>query len=209
MNKRNLALGISLALAIVLTSADTALAQQDTTSAVRRARMGAQLHRGARPGRAMMRGAAFGAQGRMGAGHLGARMLIGLKDELQLTDDQVGQLEKIHEGHRSLMQAQMQNMGELRESMREARQARDWEALEKAIDEGAKLHTGMAKGRLNVERQSLEVLNDEQRQKFETWQEGARLFRRQGLRHRQEMRGERMEQRPRRQGRGNPPGLER
>ena len=100
----------------------------------------------------------------------------------------------------------MQSMRDLRESLREARQARDWDALEKAIDEGAKLHSGMAKGLVNVERQSLEVLSDQQRQKYETWQEGARLFRRQGLRHRQEMRGERMEQRPRRQGRGVPPG---
>ncbi len=214
MNKKIAALGLAAAVALSLAAADEARAQdpgsvtavgQDTTRA-------GQARRGPRAGgwygRAMLPGGARGA-GFMRGGGFGPRMMVGLKDELGLSEDQVGRLEKIHEDHRALMQAQMQNLRDLAVKTREAREQRDWDALEKAIDERAKLQTGIARGLLNVERQSLEVLSDEQRQKYEAWEEGARLFRRQDLRHWREMRGERMEQRPRRQGRGIPPGLAR
>jgi Spy/CpxP family protein refolding chaperone len=123
----------------------------------------------------------------MGAGHIGPRMLTGLKEELALSEEQLGQLEKIHEDHHALMQAQMQNMRDLQESLREARSERDWDTLNQKIDEAANLRTGMAKGLVNVEKLSWEVLNDDQREKYATWQEGARLFQRQRMRGRREM----------------------
>ncbi|UCF19660.1 MAG: Spy/CpxP family protein refolding chaperone [Gemmatimonadota bacterium] len=214
MNTKMAALGMAVALALSLSVAGDSRAQepgnnpavgQDTTRTARGfrgPRAGGWFGRAMRPGGA--RGAGF-----MRGGGFGPRMMVALKDELGLSDEQVSRLDKIHEDHRALMQAQMQNLHDLAVKMREAREQRDWDALEKAIDERAKLESGMARGLLNVERQSLEVLSDEQRQKFETWGEGARLFRHQGPRHRHEMRGERLEQRPCRQGRDISPGLAR
>ena len=181
MNIRFSALGLILAVPLLLSAAEPAVAQgrpgagvarQDTTR-MRQARP----HMGPRAGRAaMMRGG-----GMMGADHLGPGRLLGLKDELALTDQQVQQLEKLRDGHHSLMQAQSEKMREVGGAMREARSNRDWKALEQGIDEGAKLRVGMAKSIVQLERQSLEVLNSEQRGKYDFWQEGARLFRRQGM----------------------------
>jgi Spy/CpxP family protein refolding chaperone len=117
--------------------------------------------------------------GMVGFNHVGPRMFIGLKDELGLTDDQVGQLEKIHEGHHSLMMAQQEALTKQREATAKAQAVRDWDAVETSIDEGTKILNGMQKGLVQVERQTWDVLTAEQREKFDTWQEGARLMQRQ------------------------------
>ncbi len=190
MNKRLAT--ITLALALALSEAGWAqarvrAAQQDTTQA------GQVGQRRAMRGAWMRGGPGFGRGLGLVADHAGPRRLMRLREELGLSEDQVSRLEKIHEGHHSLMQAQMQQLKTLQDSLREARDRNDYAALEKGIDERAKLTVGIAKGQLNVERQSLQVLNDEQRQKFETWQEGARLFRQQGIERRRDMRGQGME----------------
>ena len=128
----------------------------------------------------------------MRGGHLGPMMLIGVKEELGLSEQQVAQLEKIREDHHALMQAQMKQLADHREAMRKARENDDWDALQKGIDEGADLQAGIARGLLNVERQSLEVLTTDQRNKFETWREGLRVFGRERMQHRWEMRGQGM-----------------
>ncbi|MEE9132120.1 MAG: Spy/CpxP family protein refolding chaperone [Gemmatimonadota bacterium] len=195
-----LALPILLAAAAAPTFAEadaSVLAPQDTAQAK-------QAQPGARRGHGMRMGSGMGMQGMgrqgmrgmmggiMGADHVGPRMLLGLKSELELTDDQVSRLEKIHEGHHALMQAQMENLQTLRESLQKARAARDWDAVSKAIDEGSRLRTGMAQGIVNVERQSWDVLSATQRETFDTWQEGARLFRQQRMRGSRQMRGRQM-----------------
>ncbi len=195
MRIRFSALGLTLALPLLFSTADIASAQaeQDT----------AQMRRG----RGMHRGAAMGLRGRqfMRGGHAGPRALIGVKDDLGLSEDQVAQLEKIHEDHHALMQAQMKRLGEHREAMRKAKAEGDWDALESGIEEGANLQAGIARGLLNVHRQSLEVLSDEQRTKFETWQEGARVFGRQRFERRQGMRGHGMRRGQRMQRHQQPP----
>ena len=117
--------------------------------------------------------------GMVGFNHVGPRMFIGLKDELGLTEEQVGQLEKIHEGHHSLMMAQQEALKKQREAGAKAQAERDWAAVEASIDEGTKILNGMQKGLVQVERQTWDVLTGEQREKFDTWQEGARLMQRQ------------------------------
>ncbi|MGD8868384.1 MAG: Spy/CpxP family protein refolding chaperone [Gemmatimonadales bacterium] len=182
MNIRFAALGWALVLPVLLSVADVASAQQAQSS-----QDTAQTWRG----RGMGRGAGMGLRRGhfMRGGHVGPMMIIGVKDELGLSEQQVARLEKIREDHHALMQAQMKQLADHREAMRQARENDDWDALQKGIDDGAKLQAGIARGLLNVERQSLEVLSAEQRNKFETWQEGLRVFGRQRMLHRQEMRG--------------------
>jgi Spy/CpxP family protein refolding chaperone len=180
------AIGLILALpiALSLSSAGPAAAQQQDTATARQpwgmrgmrahGRMGAGMRAGP--------GLRAGVRGMMRAGHVGPRMFLGLKEELGLSDEQVSRLEKIQEDHHALMQAQMENLRDLRDSLGQARMDRDWDAVNSKLDEQSNLITGIQKGIVNVERQSWEVLNDEQREKFGTWQEGARLFRRQGMR---------------------------
>jgi hypothetical protein len=129
-------------------------------------------------------------------------MLIGFKDDLELSEEQIGRLEELGEGHQALMQAQMERLQEHREAMRQARAESDYEALERLIDEGAELQAGVARGLLNVERESLDVLTDAQREKYTAWREGIEIFRRQQRdRWRQDresgMRGRGMRQRQR------------
>lgn len=200
MNIRFPVLGVTLALVAVVGGADVAAGQadqttQDSTRVMQRRGMRGQF------GPGMHRGA----MGAFEIGHVGPRMLLGAKEELGLSADQVARLEEIHESHHTQMQAQMERLSEHREAMRKARLENDWEALEKGIAEGAELRSGVARGMLNVERETLGVLSDEQRQKLETWQEGARLLRRQRMEHRRGMqgrqgRGMRMQRR-----RGSPP----
>jgi len=186
MNIRFAAFGLALAVPVLLSAADVATAQQaqstqqDTTQAWR--------------GRGMMRGGGMGLRARqfMRGGHVGPMMLIGVKEELGLSEEQVAQLEKIREGHHALMQAQMKQLADHREAMRKAREANDWAALEKGIADGANLQAGVARGLLNVERESLGVLSADQLSKFETWREGVRVFGRQRMQHRQGMRREGM-----------------
>lgn len=182
MNTRFAALGITLALTILLSASDVASAQeaasakQDTAQAMQG--MGIRHMGGMGAGmRQFMRG-----------GHVGPMMLLGVKEELGLSEDQVTRLQKIHEDHRALMQAQMKQLAEHREAMKKARQANDWDALEKGITDGSNLRAGVARGLLNVEKQAFEVLSAEQRTKFETWQEGARVLGRQRMLHRRGMR---------------------
>jgi Spy/CpxP family protein refolding chaperone len=117
----------------------------------------------------------------MGAGHLGPHFLIGLKDELELSDEQVAQLEGIHESHYALMTGMREQMQKGREALMEARKADDYDAMESAIDEMARLRTAQAKSFLDVERQTMGLLTEAQREKFDTWKEGAQLFRRRGM----------------------------
>lgn len=205
MNRRLAAIGLALALPLMLSLGETASAQTRTRGI--RAQQDTARAGQVGPRRGWARGGAgFGRAAGFGVEHAGPRRLLGLREELGLSEDQVGRLEKIQEGHRSLMQAQMQQLRTVQDSLRQARDRNDWAALERGIDERAKLTAGIAKGRLNVERQSLEVLNDQQRGKFETWQEGVRVFRRQGIERRQEMRGRGMRgQGMRRQNRQPPP----
>lgn len=128
-----------------------------------------------------------GMPGMMGPHHVGPGILLALKGELGLTDDQVSRLEKIRADHHPLMEGMRKSMEELHESMVKARSERDWSALESAIDGMAGLQADMAKSHLNVERESLQVLNESQRQKLETWEEGARLFRHRWLQGRPHM----------------------
>jgi Spy/CpxP family protein refolding chaperone len=188
MKIRVAANGLALGLAALLALAGTVPAQQDTAQAAPHVR-GRGHGMGMGMGM-MMRGGGMG--GFMRADHVGPPLLLGLKDELGLSEEQVSRLEKIHEDHRALMKGQMEKLREHRETVGKARAERDWKALEKAIDESAELRAGLAKGILNVERQSLGVLTDAQREKFETWQEGARLLREQRMKHMRHMRGQGM-----------------
>jgi len=177
-----------------LSAQDTAQAQkraqmrihQDSTAGMRRMGMrGAKRMQGMH---SMHRGMGAGMGSMLGLSHVGPRMFLNLKSELALTEDQVSQLEKIHEGHHSLMMAQMESLQTLHESGRKAQAERDWDAVDEAIDEAAKVRNGMAKGLVNVERQSWDVLSDAQHEKFDTWKEGARLFRHQRMEGRRMMR---------------------
>ena len=164
-------LGLALLLPALLFAAP-ATAQQDTTQ-TRPRMMRPGLHR-------MHQGSMMGQMGtmRMGAAHVGPRLLIDVKSELQLSDDQVASLAKIRDEHHTAMQEMRENMMGLREKMWNARNEDDWSTLEKLIDQRADLQAKIAKSLLNVERQSLDVLSADQRQKVETWQQGHRLFRR-------------------------------
>jgi hypothetical protein len=106
-------------------------------------------------------------------------MLLGFKEELELSEEQVGRLEQIGEDHQALMDAQMERLREHREAMQQARADSDYDALERLIEEGAELQTGVARGLLEVERGSLDVLTDAQREKYTAWREGIEIFRRQ------------------------------
>lgn len=125
--------------------------------------------------------------GMMDFEHVGPGLLLGLRSELGLSDDQVSRLEEIRQDHHALMETMHKNMQELRESTVKARSERDWAALESSIDEMARLQAGVSKSHLNVERESLQVLNESQLQKLETWKEGARLFRHRWLQGRPHM----------------------
>ena len=94
----------------------------------------------------------------------------------------------------------MQRLQEHREAVQQARAASDYDALERLIEQGAELQTGIARGLLKVERQSLDVLTDAQREKYTSWREGIEIFRRHQMeRWRQDresgMRGRGMRQR--------------
>jgi LTXXQ motif family protein len=197
------ALLLAIAAAPTFAGSDASVLVPQDTAQARQARHGARRGHGMRmgSGKGMQGMGRRGMRGMMGgiigADHVGPRILLGLKSELELTDDQVSRLEKIHEGHRTLRQTQMENLRELGESLRKARAARDWDAVSKAIDGGSRLRTETARGILNVERQSWDILNDAQRQKFDTWQEGARLFRQQRVRGMREMRSQGMRMRHR------------
>lgn len=182
MNIRLATFGLALALPLlsstvgVASAQEAQSAQQDTAQTWR--------------GRGMRRAAEAGLPARqfMRGGHAGPLMILGAKEELGLSEEQVAQLEKIREEHHSLMQAQIKQLSDHREAMRKARAEDDWDALQEGIEEGANLHAGIARGLLNVERQSLDVLSADQRGKFETWQEGVRVLGRQRMQHRQTMR---------------------
>lgn len=217
MKIRIAANGLAAALAALLAFAGPGVAQQDTAQAAPAMRgRGMGMHgRGMGMGMMMQRRGMMGARG-MGMGmrafmrgeHIGPPILLGLKDELGLSDEQVSRLEKIRDAHRAQMKSQMEALRNHREAVRKARVEGDWDALEKAIDEGAKLRAGVAKGILNIERQSLDVLTDAQRQKFQTWQEGARLLRQQRLEHWRQMHGQGMRgQRMQGHGRMGPPNF--
>jgi hypothetical protein len=138
-------------------------------------------------------------------------MLLGFKEELELSDEQVGRLEQIGEDHQALMQAQMERLSAHREAMQQARAESDYDALARLIEEGAELQTGVARGLLEVERGSLDVLTDAQREKYTAWREGIEIFRRQQRdRWRQDrdrgMRGRGMRQRQRQPEPPPPPG---
>ncbi len=160
---------------------------QDSATAMRR--MSMQGARGMRSMQGMRMGMGGTMRGMFGFNHVGPRMFIGLKDELELTDGQVSQLEKIHEGHHSLMMAQQEALQQQREIGAKAQAERDWDAVENSIDQGTNILNGMQKGLVQVERQTWDVLTAEQREKFNTWQEGARLMQRQRNQGMREWRG--------------------
>jgi len=174
--KKILALATVPTLAALLAVSGTALGQeQDTTRT-----------RGIRPGRGMLPGMMgqwmgqrnLGRAGMRGAGHFGPYMLLRFKEELELSDQQVERLEQLGEDHRALLQAQTERLREHREAVQQARAESDYDALERLIEEGAELHTEVARGLLNIERGSLDVLTDAQREKYTTWREGIGILRR-------------------------------
>jgi Spy/CpxP family protein refolding chaperone len=179
-------------LALLLVAA-SASAQQDTTRAApgARARM---------PRAGMGMGHMQGMMGHMGAlmggAHIGPARLLAFKDELGLTAEQVTRLEKIRDDHHPVMMAMQERVQAAQEAFHKARQDEDWGAMERSVDELARLHADQVKSHLQVERQSLEVLTQAQRQKLDTWQEGARLFRGERMRMRQHMRQGMMQQTP-------------
>jgi hypothetical protein len=186
MNIRSSTLAAAFGLSALLAFSGPALAQQDTAQAGMRMRM--RIHTdSAMTGQHMQMQGARGMRGHMRGGHTGPHAYLAVKDQLELSEEQVASLEKIHEDHEPLMQAQMERMKAHREAMQAARAANDWDAIERAIDEGAELQAGMARGILNVERQSREVLTDAQREKYDTWREGVEVLRQ----HRMHMRGQR------------------
>lgn len=150
---------------------DAPRAQQDTAREAAARRHGPRMQRAA-----MMRG-----PWRRHGMEAGPGLLLRFKDELRLSDDQVGRLEEIMEQHREAAREQADKLRELRSSFSEARAANDWDAVERVIDEQAALRAGLAKMHLSAVRESQAILNDEQRATFETWQEGHRLFQRQRM----------------------------
>ncbi len=192
MKRSTASSGAALGLAVLLAIAGPALAQQDTARAGMGRGMG-QGHgmMGGQMGMGMMMrmGGMHGGMSGMMRGHLGPPVLLGLKEELGLSDEQVGRLEKIRDEHRKRVRDQMKKLQSERKALREARRKGDWDALEKGIDEASRLRAEMAKEMLGVERRSLGVLTDAQRQKVETWREGARLLGAQWMKHRRQMRG--------------------
>jgi Spy/CpxP family protein refolding chaperone len=122
----------------------------------------------------------------MRSGRGGIGMILNFKEELKLTDDQVARLEKIRSEHTVYMQERSEELRELRTSMRDARTAEDWDALEKAIEENAKLRGEMAKSRLRVTRDSQDALTAEQKSTLDTWRQGYQLFNRQRMRGRRQ-----------------------
>ncbi|NIR45043.1 MAG: hypothetical protein GWN99_11705 [Gemmatimonadetes bacterium] len=173
-------------------------AQEDSAQLRRPAPQRGMMHRGMMH-RGMMRrgmgpmqqsGAAMRMGGLMGPGHVGPRFLIGLKDELELSDEQVTRLEGIQESHHALMTGLREQMQKGHEALREARIADDYGAMEEAIEEVGRTRTQMARSMLDVERQTQSVLSADQRAKLDSWREGARLFLRRGLEMRRGMRGE-------------------
>ncbi len=158
-------------------------AEQDTAT-MRRAHRGMmrQMGRQGMQGRGMRQGMHQGMRmgARMGGGHLGPHFLIGLKDDLELSDEQVTQLEGVHESHQALMTGMREQLEKGHEALMEARAANDYDAMESAIDDVSRLRTAQAKSFIDVERQTMGVLTDAQREKFEAWKEGAAILRRQG-----------------------------
>jgi Spy/CpxP family protein refolding chaperone len=204
------ALATALTLPALLAISGTALGQEQDTTQARGMRARRGVHSGMMGQRMGQR--YLGRVGMRGAGHIGPHMLLGFRDELELSEEQVGRLEELGEGHQALMQAQMERLREHREAVQQARAESDYGALERLIEEGAELQTGVARGLLNVERQSLDVLTDAQREKYTAWREGIEIFRRQQMdRWRQGrdrgMRGRGMRQRQRVPQPPPPPGL--
>ena len=137
----------------------------------------------------MMGGGMMG-QGMMGQGMMGAGMmvhgmqagmyapgfLLGLKSQLGLSDDQAKRLEGIQSGLRTAMQSQGQKLRDVHDSLIQARQKEDWSAVENGIDQAAKLQAGAAKAQVEAVKKTLAVLSPEQRQKLDSWRQGAMMF---------------------------------
>jgi hypothetical protein len=213
MSWKIFALVTVLTLPALLAVSGTALGQEQDTTRTREMRARRGTHRGMmRQGMDQRAGQRnFHRAGMRRAGHIGPHMILLVKEELELSDQQVERLEKIGEEHHALMEAQMERLREHREAMGKARAESDYDALERLIEEGAELHTAVARGLLNVERGSLEVLTDAQREKYTAWREGVEIFRRQQIeRWRQNrergMRGRGTQQRRRQQQPPPPPG---
>ncbi|MGD2151744.1 MAG: Spy/CpxP family protein refolding chaperone [Gemmatimonadales bacterium] len=207
--RKILALATVLTLPALLAVSGTALGQQQDTTQAR----GMRARRGAQPGMMGQRMGLreFGRGGMRGVTRVGPYMLLRFKEELELSDQQVERLEELGEGHRALMEAQIERLREHREAVQEARAENDYGALERLIEEGAELHAEMGRGLLDVERRSLDVLTDAQREKYVAWREGIEIMRRQRIdRWRQDrdrgMRGRGIRQRQRLPQPPPPPG---
>lgn len=152
--------------------------------------MGGGMHGGmggAMMGHSMMRADMMG-HGMM-TGTFAPQFLLGLRDELGLSDDQAARLEETQDELRSAMQARAQELHDLHDSLMQARENEDWGALEDGIDRAAELQAELAKARVESARETLAVLSAEQRQKLESWRQGALMYRQgmQGmLRHMQQ-----------------------
>ncbi|KPK81070.1 MAG: hypothetical protein AMS25_07885 [Gemmatimonas sp. SM23_52] len=180
MNIRVAALGLTLALALVLSTSEVAVAQARQRAPRSRARaLAVPLGQ---------HGMGLRARALTGPGHVGPGLLLRLKSELELSNEQVGRLEKLQEDHGTAMETMRDRLAEMRESFAKARSERDWDALENAIDEFARLGAERAKSFLSLERESLGLLNDEQREKLDTLQGAARLLREQRFHRWQDMR---------------------
>ena len=175
------AAALALAALLVVPAPGAAQEADPDTATMRRAHrgmMGQMGWQGHMHGHGMRQGTRMGAG--MGGGHLGPHLMIGLKDDLELSAEQVTQLEGVHESHQALMTGMREQLEKGHEALMEARKANDYDAMESAIDDVSRLRTAQAKSFIDVERQTMGVLTDAQREKFEAWKEGAAVLRRQG-----------------------------
>jgi hypothetical protein len=191
MNIRVPAFGLSLALGFLLSTSGTGLAQV----APRRPMWGPQDTTQAWPWAPRWRGRGFGPglglRAFMDPDHVGPAMLVRLRSFLELSDDQVERLGQIRDDHYAAIRTLGDELAEVRQSIVKARAERDWDGLEAAIDEFSRLSAEGAKSGLEVERQSLGVLSDEQREKLDVWQEGVGLYGRGRMGRWQDFRGRR------------------
>lgn len=136
--------------------------------------MGAGMMGAGMMGQAMMGGGMMGHG--MQAGMYAPEFLLGLKDQLGLSDAQAKSLEGVRTDLQTAMRAQMQKLRDLHNSLIQAREKEDWSALESGIDQATKLQADVAKAQIEAVKKTLGVLNAEQRQKLESWRQGAMMY---------------------------------
>ena len=135
------------------------------------------------------------AMDRMGMRGGPARMLLAMRDQLALTDEQVRRLEALAATQRDALRPNEPAMLRARADLMEATQKDDLVAARAAMDRMARLRTDAAMAQLQARKAARDVLTPEQRTRLED--RGAMAMRRMPMmRERREMRGPRGEGRP-------------